>query len=219
CQSTGHGRGGIASDHHPVRSFGVHHPAKPGQQCGGQPVERLVRAHQVQIVIGHDPRDFQHSVQHAPVLRRNAGHHAKARVRAQGVDYGKHLDGFGAGAEYDEDGLGHRHALITQSLNPCYGAVGAATVLRLGLKRAHSGVRAARRKGLPVTAMYPPIAATPQPRAEGSVSAATRVTVVGSGYVGSPSAVASARQFFVTGLDIDRRRIAELSEGHDRTGE
>lgn len=67
--------------------------------------------------------------------------------------------------------------------------------------------------------MYPPIAATPQPRADGSVSAATRVTVVGLGYVGLPLAVALARQFFVTGLDIDRRRIAELSEGHDRTGE
>jgi UDP-N-acetyl-D-galactosamine dehydrogenase len=65
--------------------------------------------------------------------------------------------------------------------------------------------------------MYPPIAATPQPRADGSVSAATRVTVVGLGYVGLPLAVALARQFFVTGLDIDRRRIAELSEGHDRT--
>jgi UDP-N-acetyl-D-galactosamine dehydrogenase len=45
------------------------------------------------------------------------------------------------------------------------------------------------------------------------------VTVVGLGYVGLPLAVALARQFFVTGLDIDRRRIAELSEGHDRTGE
>ncbi|RSY00320.1 nucleotide sugar dehydrogenase, partial [Sphingomonas koreensis] len=67
--------------------------------------------------------------------------------------------------------------------------------------------------------MYPPIAATPQPGATGSVTAATRVTVVGLGYVGLPLAVALARQFFVTGLDIDRRRIAELSEGHDRTGE
>jgi UDP-N-acetyl-D-glucosamine/UDP-N-acetyl-D-galactosamine dehydrogenase len=46
-----------------------------------------------------------------------------------------------------------------------------------------------------------------------------RIVVVGLGYVGLPLAVALARSFEVTGLDIDARRIAELEQGRDRTGE
>ncbi|WP_310535254.1 nucleotide sugar dehydrogenase [Novosphingobium sp.] len=46
-----------------------------------------------------------------------------------------------------------------------------------------------------------------------------RVTVIGLGYVGLPLAVALAKQFETTGLDIDTRRIDELKSGHDRTGE
>ncbi len=46
-----------------------------------------------------------------------------------------------------------------------------------------------------------------------------QVLVVGLGYVGLPLAVALARHFDVTGFDVDARRIAELKDGHDRTGE
>jgi UDP-N-acetyl-D-galactosamine dehydrogenase len=45
------------------------------------------------------------------------------------------------------------------------------------------------------------------------------IVVVGLGYVGLPLAVAMARSFRVTGLDIDERRIDELREGVDRTRE
>ncbi|MDP8994638.1 MAG: nucleotide sugar dehydrogenase [Pseudomonadota bacterium] len=45
------------------------------------------------------------------------------------------------------------------------------------------------------------------------------IVVVGLGYVGLPLAVALAKNFGVTGLDIDGRRIAELREGVDRTNE
>ena len=45
------------------------------------------------------------------------------------------------------------------------------------------------------------------------------VGVIGLGYVGLPLAVALARSFRVTGLDIDAARIAELQAGHDRTRE
>jgi UDP-N-acetyl-D-glucosamine/UDP-N-acetyl-D-galactosamine dehydrogenase len=45
------------------------------------------------------------------------------------------------------------------------------------------------------------------------------VVVVGLGYVGLPLAVALARSFDVTGLDIDARRVDELKDGHDRTNE
>ena len=46
-----------------------------------------------------------------------------------------------------------------------------------------------------------------------------RIVVVGLGYVGLPLAVALARSFQVTGLDIDAGRIGELERGLDRTRE
>ena len=47
-----------------------------------------------------------------------------------------------------------------------------------------------------------------------------RIAIIGLGYVGLPVAVALARAFpKVVGLDIAERRIAELREGIDRTGE
>ena len=46
-----------------------------------------------------------------------------------------------------------------------------------------------------------------------------KLVVVGLGYVGLPLAIALARQFEVWGIDIDAGRIAELKNGHDRTGE
>ena len=45
------------------------------------------------------------------------------------------------------------------------------------------------------------------------------IVVVGLGYVGLPLALALAKSFRVTGLDIDAGRIAELRDGHDRTRE
>jgi UDP-N-acetyl-D-glucosamine/UDP-N-acetyl-D-galactosamine dehydrogenase len=46
-----------------------------------------------------------------------------------------------------------------------------------------------------------------------------QIVVVGLGYVGLPLAVALARSFSVTGLDIDERRVDELRLGVDRTHE
>jgi UDP-N-acetyl-D-galactosamine dehydrogenase len=46
-----------------------------------------------------------------------------------------------------------------------------------------------------------------------------RIVVIGLGYVGLPLAVALARQFDTIGFDIDKGRIAELRDGHDRTHE
>ena len=67
--------------------------------------------------------------------------------------------------------------------------------------------------------MHPaPAAATATPVAPGTADT-VRVTVLGLGYVGLPLAVALAGKFETIGFDIDTRRIAELAEGHDRTGE
>ncbi|MEA3050841.1 MAG: UDP-N-acetyl-D-glucosamine/UDP-N-acetyl-D-galactosamine dehydrogenase [Sphingomonadales bacterium] len=52
-----------------------------------------------------------------------------------------------------------------------------------------------------------------------SASSPERIVVVGLGYVGLPLAVALARRFAVTGLDVDRRRVEELQQGIDRTRE
>jgi UDP-N-acetyl-D-galactosamine dehydrogenase len=52
-----------------------------------------------------------------------------------------------------------------------------------------------------------------------SESSPERIVVVGLGYVGLPLAVALARRFAVTGLDVDRARIEELKQGIDRTRE
>ncbi|HEY0086723.1 MAG TPA: nucleotide sugar dehydrogenase [Allosphingosinicella sp.] len=46
-----------------------------------------------------------------------------------------------------------------------------------------------------------------------------QIVVVGLGYVGLPLAVALARSFPTTGLDIDTRRVGELKDGVDRTNE
>jgi len=45
------------------------------------------------------------------------------------------------------------------------------------------------------------------------------IGVVGLGYVGLPLAVSFASKFDVIGCDINETRVAELSEGHDRTRE
>jgi UDP-N-acetyl-D-mannosaminuronate dehydrogenase len=44
-----------------------------------------------------------------------------------------------------------------------------------------------------------------------------RIVVLGLGYVGLPLAVALARNFDVTGFDIDEERVAGLEAGYDRT--
>ena len=53
----------------------------------------------------------------------------------------------------------------------------------------------------------------------GVVEQQPQIVVVGLGYVGLPLAVALADHFPTTGFDIDAHRIAELSDGIDRTRE
>ncbi len=46
-----------------------------------------------------------------------------------------------------------------------------------------------------------------------------KISVIGLGYVGLPVAIAFGKQGSVIGFDVNRRRIEELQNGHDRTGE
>ena len=52
-----------------------------------------------------------------------------------------------------------------------------------------------------------------------TTAAKAGIAVIGLGYVGLPLALALAGRYSVTGLDLDRERVAELARGHDRTGE
>lgn len=51
------------------------------------------------------------------------------------------------------------------------------------------------------------------------MSSELRIAVIGLGYVGLPLAICLARKFRVVGLDVDASRVAEIHDGHDRTGE
>ena len=46
---------------------------------------------------------------------------------------------------------------------------------------------------------------------------ATKIGIVGLGYVGLPLAVAFSRKYPVVGYDIDLERIRQLQQGHDVT--
>ena len=45
------------------------------------------------------------------------------------------------------------------------------------------------------------------------------ISIIGLGYVGLPVAVAFGKVRRTVGFDINKTRISELREGHDRTGE
>lgn len=51
------------------------------------------------------------------------------------------------------------------------------------------------------------------------LTANTRITVIGLGYVGLPLAIAFAKHYQVVGFDINQSRIDALSKGIDNTGE
>ena len=93
-ERTRHRRGRIALDDDAIGRDRVHHPAEPGQQPRGECVERLIGLHHVEIVLGYDPGDLQHLVQHLAVLRRNADLDAEPIVRLERGDDRKQLDGF-----------------------------------------------------------------------------------------------------------------------------
>lgn len=48
---------------------------------------------------------------------------------------------------------------------------------------------------------------------------ASKIAIIGLGYVGLPLALAFSKKFSVLGFDIDHSRVEELRNGYDRTGE
>ncbi|HEU4806178.1 MAG TPA: nucleotide sugar dehydrogenase [Nitrobacter sp.] len=51
------------------------------------------------------------------------------------------------------------------------------------------------------------------------MSSKIQIAVIGLGYVGLPLAIALARKYETCGFDVDSGRVAQLRDGHDRTGE
>jgi UDP-N-acetyl-D-glucosamine/UDP-N-acetyl-D-galactosamine dehydrogenase len=68
--------------------------------------------------------------------------------------------------------------------------------------------------------MLPGLATMPGAKPDLSMNHKRTISVVGLGYVGLPAAAGFAQTGVpVIGFDIDAQRVAELSRGHDRTGE
>ena len=109
----------VALHHHPVGLLLVNHRADPGEQPPGQRVERLIRLHDVEIVVGHEPGNLQHLVEHPAMLPGHADAAVEARVVGQRVAQREELDRFGARAEDGEDayGLAHAEAPSAKALN------------------------------------------------------------------------------------------------------
>jgi len=57
------------------------------------------------------------------------------------------------------------------------------------------------------------------PKYEDFLSKKEKIAVVGLGYVGLPLAVHLAASFDVIGFDVNEKRVAELENGSDATGE
>jgi hypothetical protein len=71
-QGGGERGGGIAVHQHAAGLAVVEHPFHAGQHGSGNVGEILIVAHDVEVVIGTDVEEFQHLVQHVPMLRRHA---------------------------------------------------------------------------------------------------------------------------------------------------
>ncbi len=102
-QRRGHGGGGVALHHHPVRTHLLQHRRKGLQGGRGQARQGLVRPHHVQVVVGADAEEAKHLVQDLPVLAGDADHRLQALGRLQRAHDGRHLDRFRPGAEHGQD--------------------------------------------------------------------------------------------------------------------
>ena len=129
CRQRGaHRGGGIALHDDDIRLFRIEDLPDPGQQAGGERIERLVGLHQVEIVIGRHPGDVEHLVEHPAMLARHAHARDETLIRLQRMDQREQLDRLGPCAEDGEDftrgSAGRIHArahsaIWLSALQPC----------------------------------------------------------------------------------------------------
>ena len=65
--------------------------------------QRLIGAHDVEIVVWRNLEQIQNLIQHLAMLCCDAHPGVKARILGQGFDNGRHFDGFGTCAKNAED--------------------------------------------------------------------------------------------------------------------
>ena len=117
-QGRAKGGRGIPVDQDHIRPLLRQDLPEASQDPDGDVKEVLVRGHEVQVIIRHDPEDFQHLVQHLAVLGRDRHLDLEVPGLFQAQDHRGHLDGLGPGAENNENlfqesltlghGLAHR---------------------------------------------------------------------------------------------------------------
>ncbi|SIT48243.1 hypothetical protein BN2476_630069 [Paraburkholderia piptadeniae] len=107
-QGRGH-RGGCITVHEYACRFHFREDVRDaGENVRTQRGKVLIVAHQVKINIGVNLEVGENLVEHLTVLGGGAHNRAKTRLASQTVDYRRHLDGFGPGADDNENcGLGH----------------------------------------------------------------------------------------------------------------
>ena len=84
-----HGGGSIALNDNPIRLYLVHHRAQPGKQGRSQRIKALIGFHDIKVMLGHDPGDIEHLIEHAPVLRGHADYGREARIGLQRGEIGR----------------------------------------------------------------------------------------------------------------------------------
>jgi hypothetical protein len=89
------------------------------QYAGGDVGKVLPRLHQVQIELGRNLEQLQHLIEHLAVLGGHAHAGIEGGVGLEGFDQGGHFDGFGAGAEDEEDFLNFHIFLLPWLFAAC----------------------------------------------------------------------------------------------------
>ncbi len=88
-------------DEEPVGLLFREHAVDFREQPGGQPIQGLIRPHEVQIEVGREPEEAEDLVQKLPVLRRGAKRDLEAlRLPPQPLNDRHHLDGLGPGSRH-----------------------------------------------------------------------------------------------------------------------
>ena len=94
-----HRGGGVAVDQHAVGLGLVEQAGQAGQDGGGDVGQGLAGLHDGEVVVGHDPEQVQHLIQHGAVLAGDADEVFNAGSAVERADDRGHLDRFGPGTD------------------------------------------------------------------------------------------------------------------------